>query len=118
MLVPQLPSALLYDVVCKGVYDHHQGSDIVLPFYLSSLGYGFLWNHASFGGFDSSPNATTWTTDSMRVLDFWVTTHSASSPNPYKEVKSPSDTVYPDADALLPANDRVCGCYWPPASDA
>ena len=42
------------------MYDHHQGSDIVMPFYLSSRGYGFLWNMASFGSFNSTDAYVRW----------------------------------------------------------
>lgn len=31
------------------VYTYSHGADVTIPFYTSSLGYGFLWNNAGFG---------------------------------------------------------------------
>merc|ERR1712166_96557 len=105
------------DFMDAGVYDHHQGSDIVLPFYLSSRQYGFLWNHASFGGFNSSSNTTTWTTTTTQVLDFWVTTGSicATDPscsgtdsNPYKQLMS----SFADVTGHPPAMPHFATGFW------
>ena len=61
------PSSQLFDFMDAGVYDHHHGSDIVLPFYLSSKKLGFLWNKASFGSFASTDVQITWTSASTSM---------------------------------------------------
>jgi alpha-D-xyloside xylohydrolase len=81
-----------------GVYDHHQGSDIIMPFYLSSKNYGFIWNHASFGNFTSTDEEITWVSMSAKVLDFWVTTSDttgavATSGSRLEAATSSSDIV-------------------------
>ena len=57
---------IFLDFMDAGVYDHHHAGDIVLPFYLSNTPaagstaarhYGFMWNMASFGSFNSSPSS-------------------------------------------------------------
>jgi alpha-D-xyloside xylohydrolase len=71
---------LSLDFEDAGVYDHHHAGDIVLPFYLSSHQYGFMWNMASFGAFNSSDTEIQWSSMSTPVLDFWVTTSAAAKP--------------------------------------
>ena len=51
----------------------HRNSQASVPFALSSLGYGFLWNNPATGKVSFSRNITTWAVDSTKVLDYWVT---------------------------------------------
>ena len=61
-----------------------QGTDIVLPFYLSSSGYGFLWNLASFGAVDLRPNNTIiWSSSGSALVDIWVTVAPADDAHPF-----------------------------------
>ena len=60
---------------CKGcVFElAHRNSQASIPFALSSLGYGFLWNNPAIGKVEFAKNLTTWTADSTDILDYWVT---------------------------------------------
>jgi len=50
-----------------------RNSQISIPFYLSSLGYGFLWNNAGVGEVVFGANYTQWNCRSARELDYWIT---------------------------------------------
>jgi alpha-D-xyloside xylohydrolase len=51
----------------------HRNSQASVPFALSSLGYGFLWNNPAVGRAVFGRNITTWTASSTKVLDYWIT---------------------------------------------
>lgn len=51
----------------------HRNSQASIPFYISSAGYGFLWNNASIGEVHFGLNTTEWTAVSTRQLDYWIT---------------------------------------------
>ncbi len=51
----------------------HRNSQASVPFYVSSLGYGFLWNNPGVGQVTFATNRTEWTLASTRSLDYWVT---------------------------------------------
>ena len=44
-----------------------------VPFMLSSLGYGFLWNNPAVGRVNFGKNITTWEAFSSKKLDYWIT---------------------------------------------
>lgn len=50
-----------------------RNSQISIPFYLSSLGYGFLWNNAGIGEVMFGANYTQWNSLSAEELDYWIT---------------------------------------------
>lgn len=50
-----------------------RNSQASIPFYVSSLGYGFLWNNAAIGEAHFSLNTTQWTANASKQLDYWVT---------------------------------------------
>lgn len=50
-----------------------RNSQISIPFYLSSKGYGFLWNHAGIGEVMFGANYTQWHSELSEELDYWVT---------------------------------------------
>jgi len=50
----------------------HRNSQASVPFCLSSLGYGFLWNNPSIGRATFAKNGTVWRSSSSKVLDYWV----------------------------------------------
>ena len=50
----------------------HRNSQASVPFCLSSLGYGFLWNNPSIGRASFAKNGTTWRSSSSKGLDYWV----------------------------------------------
>ncbi len=51
----------------------HRNSQASIPFYISSLGYGFLWNNASVGEVHFGLNTTEWIANSSKQLDYWIT---------------------------------------------
>lgn len=51
----------------------HRNSQASVPFALSSLGYGFLWNNPSIGKVSFNKNVTTWLALSTKKLDYWIT---------------------------------------------
>lgn len=51
----------------------HRNSQASVPFMLSSLGYGFLWNNPSIGEVHFGSNTTEWNAESTRQLDYWIT---------------------------------------------
>lgn len=51
----------------------HRNSQASIPFYVSDLGYGFLWNNAAIGAVHFGSNTTQWEAESTRQLDYWIT---------------------------------------------
>lgn len=50
-----------------------RNSQASVPFALSSLGYGFLWNNPAVGQVTFGKNITEWVATSTKQLDFWIT---------------------------------------------
>ncbi len=51
----------------------HRNSQASVPFMLSSLGYGFLWNNPAIGKVIFGKNITEWRAESAKSLDYWIT---------------------------------------------
>lgn len=51
----------------------HRNSQVSIPFYLSSLGYGFLWHNAAIGEVHFGLNTTEWSADVTKQMDYWIT---------------------------------------------
>lgn len=51
----------------------HRNSQASVPFMISSLGYGFLWNNPSIGRVTFGKNITEWKAKSTKQLDYWIT---------------------------------------------
>lgn len=51
----------------------HRNSQASVPFYISSLGYGFLWHNPAIGSVSFGVNRTTWHAESTKQLDYWIT---------------------------------------------
>lgn len=51
----------------------HRNSQISVPFAVSSLGYGMLWNNPAVGNVTFGKNYTQWVAKSTREMDYWVT---------------------------------------------
>ena len=49
----------------------HRNSQASVPFAVSSLGYGFLWNNPAVGRVNFGKNITTWEAFSTKKLDFY-----------------------------------------------
>jgi alpha-D-xyloside xylohydrolase len=54
-----------------------RNSEVSIPFLLSNLGYGFLWNNPAIGRVELGCNGTHWVAEASRQLDYWVTTGDA-----------------------------------------
>ncbi|CUX49734.1 Alpha-xylosidase [Clostridium sp. C105KSO15] len=50
-----------------------RNSQASVPFAISSLGYGFLWNNPAVGRVFFGKNITTWEAYSTKGLDYWIT---------------------------------------------
>ena len=50
-----------------------RNSQISVPFMISSLGYGFLWNNPAVGRVTFASNITEWIAESTRQMDYWIT---------------------------------------------
>ena len=51
----------------------HRNSQASVPFYVSSRGYGFLWNNPAVGQAIFGENRTEWTARSTRKMDYYIT---------------------------------------------
>ncbi len=50
-----------------------RNSQVTVPFYLSSLGYGFLWNNPAVGSVSFGKNLTEWKAADTSEMDYWIT---------------------------------------------
>lgn len=50
-----------------------RNSEVSVPFLVSSLGYGFLWNHPGVGRVELAANGTRWVAEALQQFDYWVT---------------------------------------------
>jgi len=50
-----------------------RNTEVSIPFLLSSLGYGFLWNHPGIGRVELGTTVTRWVSEATRQWDYWVT---------------------------------------------
>ena len=50
-----------------------RNAQVSIPFYVSSLGYGFLWNNPSVGSAFFGSNRTEWHSDRCEEIDYWIT---------------------------------------------
>ncbi len=50
-----------------------QNTHVVVPFVISSRGYGFLWNNPAVGRAEFATNVTRWRANATPGLDYWIT---------------------------------------------
>lgn len=50
-----------------------RNSQSSVPFLISSLGYGMLWNNPAVGRVTFGKNVTTWEAQSTKAMDYWIT---------------------------------------------
>ncbi len=50
-----------------------RNSQASVPFMMSSLGYGFLWNNPAIGEVSFANNVTTWLARVTEQMDYWIT---------------------------------------------
>jgi len=51
----------------------HRNTQISIPFYISTRGYGFLWNNPAVGSVVFGTNRTEWTAERTKKLDYYIT---------------------------------------------
>jgi alpha-D-xyloside xylohydrolase len=49
-----------------------RNTEVCIPFYVSSLGYGFLWNNPGVGRVELGLNLTRWVMEATRGIDFYL----------------------------------------------
>lgn len=80
-----------------------RNSQASVPFYLSSHGYGFLWNNPAVGRVNFGKNITTWEAYSTKKLDYWIT--AGDSPAEIEE-------AYADATGKVPMMPEYGLGFW------
>ncbi|MCL2209932.1 MAG: glycoside hydrolase family 31 protein [Treponema sp.] len=55
----------------------HRNSQASIPFYVSSRGYGFLWNNPAVGRAVFAQNITEWYAECTDKMDYWITAGSS-----------------------------------------
>ena len=53
-----------------------RNSQVTVPFAVSSLGYGFLWNNPGVGKVSFGRNYTEWNAQATKEMDYWITVGS------------------------------------------
>lgn len=81
----------------------HRNSQASVPFALSSLGYGFLWNNPAIGRVSFNKNITTWEAKSTKKLDYWIT--AGDTPAEIEE-------AYADAAGKVPMMPEYGMGFW------
>ena len=81
----------------------HRNSQASVPFMLSSLGYGFLWNNPAVGRVNFGKNITTWEAYSTKKLDYWIT--AGDTPAQIEE-------AYADATGKVPMMPEYAMGFW------
>ena len=49
-----------------------RNTEVCIPFYLSSLGYGFLWNNPGVGRVELGTNLIRWVMEATRGIDYYI----------------------------------------------
>jgi len=80
-----------------------RNTEVSVPFALSNLGYGFLWNMPGIGRAELGTNGTKWVATAARQIDYWVTAAA-----------TPADIVsqYSKATGLPPMLPEWAGGFW------
>lgn len=81
----------------------HRNSQASVPFMLSSLGYGFLWNNPAVGRVNFGKNITTWEAFSAKKLDYWITAD---------DTPAKIEENYADATGKVPMMPVYAMGYW------
>ncbi len=80
-----------------------KNTQVSIPFYISSLGYGFLWNNPAIGQVELAKNGTRWVAEASPGLDCWIT--AAGS---YKDTLA----AYAEATGHAPQFPRWAEGFW------
>lgn len=49
-----------------------RNTEVCIPFYISNLGYGFLWNNPGVGRVELGENMTRWVMEATRGMDYYI----------------------------------------------
>jgi alpha-D-xyloside xylohydrolase len=49
-----------------------RNTEVCIPFYISSLGYGFLWNNPGVGRVELGTNMTRWVMEATQGIDYYI----------------------------------------------
>ena len=71
-------------------YGKSHGSDVSVPWYSSSKGYGFIWNTPSLGSVELNSTSLEWISIATFGVDFWITT------TPGNAVSTPTHSFHKD----------------------
>ncbi len=80
-----------------------RNSQASVPFALSSLGYGFLWNNPAIGRVTFGMNQTEWRAEVAEQMDFWIT--AGDSPAEIEE-------AYANATGKVPMMPDYATGFW------
>ncbi len=80
-----------------------RNSQASIPFAISSLGYGFLWNNPAIGRVTFGMNQTEWRAEVSDQIDFWIT--AGDSPAEIEE-------AYADATGKVPMMPDFATGFW------
>lgn len=80
-----------------------RNSQTSIPFAVSSLGYGFLWNHPGVGNVVFGRNYTEWEAKAAKQLDYWITVDD----NPAKILQN-----YTEVTGRTPMIDKALLGLW------
>jgi hypothetical protein len=81
---------------------------ITIPFYVSSNGYGFLWNLPGSGTVSLQPNMTRWQSSAQQFVDFWVCAPRPGSTNTVADAMR----SYADATGHAPMLPAAAAGFW------
>ena len=80
-----------------------RNSQASVPFALSSLGYGFLWNNPAVGRATFGKNITTWHARSTKKMDYWITAG---------DTPAEIEAAYSDATGKVPLMPEYATGFW------
>lgn len=63
-----------HDFAASQDYAISRGGDVSMPWFFSSVGYGFIWNQPALGNVSISASAIEWAAAAAVGADFWITT--------------------------------------------
>lgn len=94
-----------------GLVDHkgaqielmNTNGEFAIPFYVSSAGYGFLWNNPAVGDVTFAANRTLWTAQESDQIDYWIVVGDS-----YRDILC----SYVKATGLPPVPPERMAGYW------
>ena len=69
-------------------YPNSHGSNVLIPWMMTTRGYGILWNLPAYGWFSVATSSIQFHANATLAVDFWVTTTPAAGGNPWSALLS------------------------------